>query len=151
VSDAAAADFAPGVFETIRAHCESDYPHEACGALLGRGDGTTAPWRVTHALAAPNEHADDRRRRYLVAPEFQLEAERRARADGLDVLGYYHSHPDHHAQPSEYDRACAWFGYLYVICEVRNGHSRDATAWTLDEPDGRFLPVPIPALDDSST
>jgi proteasome lid subunit RPN8/RPN11 len=125
----------------LRRHCEAQYPNEACGALFGQGDGTTAPWLVTELSAAPNEHGDDQRRRYLVPPYFQLQAERHAQATDQEVLGYYHSHPDHPAQPSEYDRAHAWFGYLYLICSVQEGRSTDLNAFTLDEPGGTFVDV----------
>ena len=120
------------VDETIRRHCEAEYPHEACGALFGEGDGAAIPWSVTAVTAAPNEHEGDHRRRYLVPPEFQLRMEHEARATGRELLGYYHSHPDHPAQPSEYDREHAWFGYLYMICAVREGRSEDLNAFTLE-------------------
>ncbi|MBI5481711.1 MAG: M67 family metallopeptidase [Deltaproteobacteria bacterium] len=131
------------VAERIRHHCEEQYPCEACGAIFGRGDGTESPWLVTGVAHAPNDHDDDHRRRYLVPPEFQLHAEQEARAAGLDVLGYYHSHPDHPARPSEYDRAHAWLGYLYVICAVAEGRAAAMNAFTLAEPDGAFVDVVI--------
>jgi len=129
----------------LRRHCEAAYPDEACGAILGQGDGVTEAWQVSLLEAAPNEHEGDHRRRYLVPPEFQLRAEKLARARGDDVLGYYHSHPDHPARPSEYDRSHAWFGYLYVICSVQQGRSADLNAFTLAEQDGVFLDVPLQA------
>jgi len=131
------------VEEMLRRHCEEQYPNEACGALFGHGDGTTEAWVVTGIGAAPNEHGDDHRRRYLVPPEFQLEAERHARATNQEVLGYYHSHPDHPALPSEYDRSHAWSGYLYLICAVRRGRSAELNAFTLEEQDGTFRDVEL--------
>jgi proteasome lid subunit RPN8/RPN11 len=125
----------------LRRHCQEQYPDEACGALFGQGDGTGSTWSVTGISAAPNVHGEDRKRRYLVPPEFQLQAERHAQATGQDVLGYYHSHPDHPAQPSEYDRVHAWFGYLYLICSVRRGRAAELNAFTLDAQGGAFLPV----------
>ena len=127
----------------LRLHCEEQYPAEACGALFGDGDGTASPWRVTEIQAAPNEHDDDHTRRYLVPPAFQFQAEKHARAMSQDVLGYYHSHPDHPAQPSEYDRSHAWAGYLYLICSVQRGRSTDLKAFSLEDPGGVFLDVEV--------
>lgn len=135
---------APELEGRLRRHCEAQYPNEACGALFGAGDGTISAWQVTEVLEAPNTHGDDQRRRYLVPPDFQLQAEKHARATGQDVVGYYHSHPDHPARPSEYDRAHAWFGYLYLICSVQQGRSTELNAFTLDEqPGGAFRDVTL--------
>jgi proteasome lid subunit RPN8/RPN11 len=106
-------------------HCEEEYPREACGALIGTGDGQNEPWRVEEIRPAPNAHGGDHRRRYLIPPEFQLQAEKYARETGRDVVGFYHSHPDHKADPSEYDRTHAWAGYLYLICSVRDRKSAE--------------------------
>jgi proteasome lid subunit RPN8/RPN11 len=136
-------DLPSDVDAAIRRHCESEFPNEACGALFGTGDGETSPWRVTAITPAPNEHEGDHQRRYLVPPEFQLRMELEARASGRDLLGYYHSHPDHPAQPSEYDRVHAWFGYLYIICSVQGGRSEHVNAFALVEQGGAFAPVEI--------
>ena len=134
----------PPALETqIRRHSESQYPHEACGAVLGSGDGVTSSWLATDVLPSPNEHDDDRTRRYLIPPEFQFRAEQRAREMNQDVVGYYHSHPDHPALPSEYDRVHAWAGYVYIICSVEKGRSADVGAFALDEQGGQFQPVGI--------
>ena len=138
---------APALEAQLRRHCEAAYPDEACGALFGDGDGTFTPWCVTELSPAPNEHGGDHRRRYLVPPEFQLQAEQHARATDQDVLGYYHSHPDHPAQPSEYDRSHAWFGYLYLICAVAQGRSAELNGFTLHEEGGAFETVA--SLDDA--
>lgn len=130
----------------IRQLCEQAYPLEACGAIFGQGDGDAEPWLVLGIRPAPNQHGDDQRRRYAVPPEFQLQAERDARARGQDVIGYYHSHPDHPPQPSEYDRAHAWFGYLYAICSVAKGSAQDLNAFTLDAAGEAFLTVHIELL-----
>ncbi len=127
----------------LRRHCEEQYPNEACGALFGTGDGAMSPWSVTELAPAPNEHGGDHKRRYLVPPDFQLEAEKRARATSQDVIGYYHSHPDHPARPSEYDRAHAWFGYLYLICAVPNGRAGVLGAFSLEGQGGVFLDVEV--------
>jgi proteasome lid subunit RPN8/RPN11 len=127
----------------IRRQCEGAYPLEACGAIFGRGDGSVEPWSVLGIRPAPNQHGDDQRRRYQVPPEFQVQAERDALALDQDVIGYFHSHPDHPAQPSEYDRAHAWFGYVYVICAVAKGAAQALNAFTLDSDGGIFQSVLI--------
>ena len=127
----------------LRRHCEEQYPNEACGALFGQGDGTFEVWSVSELSAAPNEHGGDLKRRYLIPPDFQLQAERHAQATGQEVLGYYHSHPDHPAQPSEYDRVHAWAGYLYLICAVGQGRSEALNGFALEAQGGAFLAVEV--------
>lgn len=125
----------------MRAHGESAYPDEACGALIGSGDGETSPWLVIRAEPAPNAFDGGHHNRYLVSPAFQAEAERRAMAAGLDVIGFYHSHPDDLARPSEYDRAHAWVGYAYRVYSVRAGQAVEGNTFTLDAPGGVFQPI----------
>lgn len=132
---------APRLEAQIRAHCEQDYPNEACGAIIGRGDGINTPWLITTVSAAPNNHDDDQRRRYLIPPDFQASMELAARASGEQVLGFYHSHPDHPAEPSEFDRSHAWFGYLYMICSVQNRKAIELNAFALDQDNGQFLKI----------
>jgi len=127
----------------IRDCCERAYPLEACGVIFGSGDGESVAWMVLAIRPAPNQHGDDQRRRYLVPPEFQVAVELEARRRNQDVIGYFHSHPDHPAQPSEYDRAHAWVGYLYAICAVAKGKAGELNAFALDREGGAFRPVPI--------
>jgi proteasome lid subunit RPN8/RPN11 len=128
----------PEVEEQIRRHGEEGYPYEICGAILGRLDSRAGVWHVEAVAPAPNEHDDDRKRRYRIPPEFQLRVELEARAQSREVLGYYHSHPDHPARPSEYDRSHAWLGYLYMICAVREGRAEDLGSFALEEEGGAF-------------
>jgi len=131
----------PEAEAVMRAHAEATYPHEACGALVGLGDGETEAWVVTRAEPAPNEFEGGHHNRYLVAPAFQVQVERSALAAGLDVIGFYHSHPDDLARPSEYDRSHAWKGYAYRVYSVRSGRAVDANTFTLDAPGGTFVRV----------
>jgi proteasome lid subunit RPN8/RPN11 len=96
----------------IRRHGEATYPHECCGAMVGR-DG-----RVTDVVALPNTTEEGPRRRFLVRPSDYREAERRASELGAELLGFYHSHPDHPARPSQYDLDHAWPTFAYVIVAV---------------------------------
>jgi len=123
--------------------CEAAYPLEACGVLLGVGDGEQVPWRITRLMPAPNEHGGDRRSRYLVAPTFQLSAEREAQQVGEEVVGYYHSHPDCEAVPSDCDRKQAWPGYLYLICSVVKEQAAGLGLFALAERGGPFYGVRV--------
>ena len=111
------------VFEAIRAHGEETYPHECCGVLLGR----TGPdgWHVEAAVRAGNTRTDSAHNRYQIAPVELVKIQREATKQGLDIAGFYHSHPDHPAQWSPTDFAEAhWIGCSYVITEVAKGKAR---------------------------
>lgn len=116
-----------GVGPAIRRHGEETFPHECCGALLGR-DG-----RVTGVVALPNTTEEGPRRRFMVRPSDYRVAEQQAAKDGAELLGFYHSHPDHPARPSQYDLDHAWPTFAYVIVSVMAGAARDMTVWFLKE------------------
>ena len=128
------------VYDGLRAHGEETYPQECCGALLGRcgRDG----WRVELAVRADNARADSARSRYEIAPAELVKIEREARGRGLEIAGFYHSHPDHPAEWSETDLAEAhWVGCSYVITEVRQGKAAATHSFLLAgtaEEDKRF-------------
>jgi proteasome lid subunit RPN8/RPN11 len=138
--------------DAIRRHGAADYPNECCGVLLGKVNG--ARKEVREAVALKNLRLDaaraqevlplespgreSERNRFLIDPLEQLRVEKDARARGLDVLGYYHSHPDHPARPSEYDRDHAWPWYSYIIVSVERGEPKDMTSWVLSDDRARF-------------
>ena len=122
----------PHVDAAIRAHGAETYPNECCGALIGR-DGV-----VTDTFALPNATEEGPRRRFLVRPQDYRSAERRASDVGADLLGFYHTHPDHPARPSQYDLDHAWPVFSYVIVSVRAGVSEDMTSWRLREDRSEF-------------
>lgn len=131
--------------QSMRKQLEAAYPEEACGGLLAEpSDGAILD--VVAAVAAANEHSDERRRRYLIGPDDILALEREAEARGLQVAGYYHSHPDAEARPSAYDREHAWPWYVYVIVSVREGRAVETRAWQLAEDRHAFLGVEIEGL-----
>ena len=111
----------------IRAHGREAFPHECCGALLGR-DGA-----VHEAFALPNTTEEGPRRRFLVRPSDYRGAEQRARETGLELLGFYHSHPDHPARPSQFDLDHAWPSFSYVIVSVMAGTDQQLTSWRLKD------------------
>src|SRR5216684_1213901 len=120
------------VDQAIRRHGRETYPHECCGALLGRGA------HVTGIVALPNTTEEGPRRRFMVRPsDYQL-AERRATELGGELLGFYHSHPDHPARPSQYDLDHAWPNFAYVIVAVAAGRAGDMTVWWLKDDRSSF-------------
>jgi proteasome lid subunit RPN8/RPN11 len=122
----------PGVAAAIRVHGRETYPHECCGAMLGR-DGV-----VTEACALPNTTGEGPRRRFLVRPG-RLSGRRGTREPaGLELLGFYHSHPDHPARPSQYDLDHAWPVFSYVILSVAGGAPAEMTSWRLSDDRERF-------------
>ena len=123
---------APAVAQAIRAHGRETFPHECCGALVGAAD------RVTAAVALPNTTEEGPRRRFLVRPSDYREAERRATELGGELLGFYHSHPDHPARPSQYDLDHAWPTFAYIIVSVIAGQPDAMTVWYLKEDRSSF-------------
>jgi proteasome lid subunit RPN8/RPN11 len=116
----------------IRDHGRDAYPHECCGALLGR-DGL-----VAESFALPNTTHEGPRRRFLVRAADYRAADSRATHLGCDLLGFYHSHPDHPAEPSTYDLNHAWPTFSYVIVSVQHGEPRDLRSWRLREDRSAF-------------
>lgn len=121
------------VAEAVRQHGVEAYPHECCGALVGV-DG-----RVSAVVALPNMTTEGPRRRFLVQPSDYRLAEQRARELGGELAGFYHSHPDHPAQPSQYDLAHAWPTFAYVIVSVVQGAAADMSVWWLSDDRSTFL------------
>lgn len=130
------------VLDAVRRHARETYPEECCGLLLGRPvDGQND---VVAARPVENRNENRRVDRYVIDPEDYRKIDREARGAGLDVVGIYHSHPDHPAEPSSTDLKQATFpGYTYVIVSVRDGQAADLTAWTLSPDRSRFLPEQI--------
>lgn len=129
--------FGPDAAQAIRRHGAEAYPHECCGALIGY-KGT-----VVHAVALPNTTEEGPRRRFLVQPSDYREAERRASELGGELLGFYHSHPDHPARPSQYDLDHAWPFFAYVILSVGAGVPGDMTSWRLRDDRSAFDEEPL--------
>ncbi len=112
----------------------AEYPREACGLLVGREDGGVA--RVERVLGLRNLDAARARDRFVLDPDGHARVQEAARREGLDVVGVWHSHPDHPARPSETDRAAAWEGWSYLIASVSPGGVQELRSWRLR--DGRF-------------
>jgi proteasome lid subunit RPN8/RPN11 len=140
--------------EKIRTHGAETYPHECCGALLGRdssevgrsdpeAEESTPAREILALFPLVNRRDDSPRNRFSVTSEDVLAAEKNAREHGLEVVGWYHSHPDHPARPSEYDRDHAWPWYSYIIVSVQGGAPQEMTSWRLNDDRREFSPEGI--------
>ena len=128
------------LYEALRAHGEETYPHECCGVLLGQMDDDTRT--VTSIERAGNTRTDSAHNRYNIDPKDLIRVQRIARERGEDIVGFYHSHPDHPAQWSTTDFAEAhWIGCSYVISAVEKGKTAITNSFALtglDENDKKF-------------
>ena len=132
-------------YEALRAHGEETYPHECCGVLLG--SSTAAGNEVREVIAAGNTRIDSLHNRYNIAPEELVAIQRKARKLSLDIVGFYHSHPDHPAMWSSTDFAEAhWTGCSYVITSVEKGTAKVTNSFLLTgsgEEDKQFVDEPV--------
>ena len=115
----------------IHDHAKETYPEECAGALIGVDTGDMKV--VVDVWRAENTHEEDRGRRFLIEPLKIKEFEEKAQERDMDLLGFYHSHPDHPARPSEYDREHAWPYYSYVIASVGKDEVEDMRSWVLKD------------------
>ena len=125
----------------IRRHGEADYPAEACGLLGGVLEADRKV--VVQVVPLVNQRTDAARNRYLIEPESFRRAQVKLDRDGLDVIGVYHSHPDHPPAPSAFDREHAWPWLSYVIVGVGRGRAGEMKSWVLTDDRGSFDGEPI--------
>ena len=134
-------------YEAMRAHGEETFPHECCGILLGQLGAEASGTEVRQIVRAGNTRTDSAHNRYHIAPEDLIRAQREGRRAGMDIVGFYHSHPDHPAQPSQTDLAEAhWYGCSYVITAVESGRAEATHAFRLsgeNEESKQFVPEAI--------
>jgi proteasome lid subunit RPN8/RPN11 len=128
-------------YEALRAHGQETYPNECCGVLLGKHIADEGN-HVQQIIRAGNTRTDSAHNRYNIAPQELVKIQRQARGLGLDIIGFYHSHPDHPAQWSKTDFAEAhWLGCSYVITSVEQGEAQLTNSFLLSgtgEDDKRF-------------
>jgi proteasome lid subunit RPN8/RPN11 len=127
----------PADADAIRAHGRETYPHECCGFLLGAPDGG----EVQEIARASNAREDSPANRYLIPPVEFVRVQRDADARGLEIVGFYHSHPDHPARPSAFDRDHAWPGYAYLIAAVAEGEPKELKGYRLEHVGGEFVEI----------
>lgn len=123
--------------EDIRRHGEETFPNECCGFMLGKMNGQDR--RVAELLRADNDREDEEQyHRFLITPEDYMESDKVARGKGLDIIGFYHSHPNAPARPSQYDLDHAWPFYSYVIVSIKEKVSDLMTSWILRDDRSAF-------------
>jgi proteasome lid subunit RPN8/RPN11 len=137
-------------YEALRAHGEEIYPNECCGVLLGKNIASEGEGAVNHVqqiVRAGNTRTDSAHNRYNIAPQELVKIQRQARGLGLDIVGFYHSHPDHPAQWSTTDFAEAhWLGCSYIITSIEHGKAATTNSFLLrgtGEDDKKFEDEPI--------
>jgi proteasome lid subunit RPN8/RPN11 len=126
--------------DEIAAHGERDYPYECCGLLLGSfsEDGGGKICAETYQISNAREE-EAKRNRFLIRPEELMRGEKYAASKGLDVIGFYHSHPDDRAVPSGYDLDHAWPVYSYIVVSVKSGRAEDLFSWEMKPDRSRFI------------
>ena len=121
----------------IREHGVRDYPYECCGLLLGRYRENGKVVTETYPISNAREESA-KRNRFLITPEELMRGERNARSRDLEVVGFYHSHPDSPAVPSNYDLEHAWPTYSYIIVSTSEGQATDLFSWEQQPDRSRF-------------
>ena len=120
----------PAHVRAIEEHAREAYPEECCGFLVGPPG---EPKKVDEVRRATNVVESNRARRYVIDPREILATERSTAGSGREILGFYHSHPDHPAAPSDFDLAnAAWTGYSYLILSIVDRNPNDLRSWLLD-------------------
>ena len=132
--------------QIVHSHLCRSYPEEGCGVLLGTDSGGTR--LVERAEPVANQRMDSRGNRYLISPEDLMQVERSARERDWDVLGFFHSHPDHPPVPSAFDLENAWPFYSYLIVSVAGGAVVESRSWRLADDRGAFEPETLELLAD---
>ena len=130
-----------GVHDGIIRHAESGFPHEVCGVLIGAGG------KITHYRECRNLNTERARDRYDLDPVSFKEADEWARGSGLEIVGIYHSHPDHPPFASETDRQRAWPEWVYMIFSIYDGKYKDSRAWVLEDFDSTFIEAAVELVD----
>src|SRR5688572_25405345 len=131
----------------IREHGVRDYPYECCGLLLGRFGEDGKVVHETYPISNAREESA-KRNRFLITPEELMRGERHARNRNLDVVGFYHSHPESPAVPSQYDLEHAWPTYSYIIVSVMNQKAGDLFSWEQQPDRSKFDQEEIKVMSD---
>ena len=138
----------PGsVLEEIRSHGRAAYPEECCGFLIADSLENEAERTIVAVERAGNEYDGERRRRFLIRPEELREVEHRLDGSGRLVAGFYHSHPDHPARPSQFDQDHAWPWYTYLVLAVTDRDTPAVGAFELDPDSTTFREVALIVTD----
>ena len=123
--------------QAIRGHGEETFPNECCGFMLGSVNGEDRA--VVELMRADNDREDEEQvHRFLITPEVYMQGEKAARSKGLDIVGFYHSHPNAQARPSQYDLDHAWPFYSYIIVSIMDKAADNMTSWILKDDRSAF-------------
>ena len=122
----------------MRRHGERDYPFECCGLMLGRFESNGHKLVIETFPISNAREEEAKRHRFLIRPEELRRGEKYAREKGLDVIGFYHSHPDERAVPSKYDLDHAWPTYSYIVVSVEKGQAVDLRSWEMEPDRSKF-------------
>jgi proteasome lid subunit RPN8/RPN11 len=137
--------FSQSTYEEIRRHGEEAYPHECCGILIGTSESDVRT--VSTVVRCGNTRTDSPQNRYNIDPRELVRAQREAHERGLDIVGFYHSHPDHPARWSQTDfEEAHWIGCSYVITSVEKGSAKITNSFLLTgtgEDDKHFIDEPV--------
>lgn len=143
--------------QRMQTHAEDTYPDECCGLLLGQLQGTvktlievlptknawdTEAVEAFQSVESSVHPSATKRNHFTIAPEVMLKVQKEARDRNLNIIGIYHSHPDHPAVPSDFDQAIAWQQYSYIIISVQQGIASDLRSWSLND-NHQFQPEDI--------
>jgi len=124
--------------KSIREFGEQEYPNECCGLLFGKINSDNSK-EITEILPISNaQNEENRYNRFLITPKDMIKGELYARKHNVDIIGFYHSHPDHPAKPSQFDLDHAWPVYSYIITSVINGKADVMTSWLLSSDRAKF-------------
>jgi proteasome lid subunit RPN8/RPN11 len=132
-----------GLRASVCRHSERGYPDEVCGLLLGVTQDSDKIVRGVVPVDNAWEQVDERRRRFRIGPEVIAQQEQRAREAGMEILGFYHSHPDSEPRPSETDRDFAWPMYSYLIQGIYKGIAVDIKSWVLKDDRSGYTEEPV--------
>ncbi|HSG31575.1 MAG TPA: M67 family metallopeptidase [Thermodesulfobacteriota bacterium] len=127
--------------DKIIEHSESGFPHEVCGALIGDGKS------ITEFKICTNLNTERAHDRYELDPESFNDADKWARDNGLEIMGIYHTHPDHPSRPSEFDRERAWPDWFYIILSIMSGKFDNFRTWVLEDFDSQFVEYKLEVVD----
>lgn len=140
---AAGLRIAPPLLQVAERDALRRYPEECCGILVGRSEGERGAVRVLEVIPVENRRRDRPGSRYSIDPVEILRAQKRARSRGLEIVGYYHSHPDLAARPSRFDRETAWPDVSYLILSLRGRRIDETRSWRLAGSGGELEEEPV--------
>jgi len=131
-------------WQAMKDHAEKSYPHEGCGILAGKAGEEKITAKV---IPLENVKKESKETRYLISPDDFRREDWKLREEGLEILGFFHSHPDVSCRASEFDLAHAWPWYSYLILSVRGGKFAQAASWVLNEDKKEFLQEEVKTKD----